>query len=118
MECSNPILRCQFNKIDANYIAYVEHEKNEVGVLDLRNTTAPIWLKRHTKAVNGMSWSPCQSNIILSCAEDGNCFLWDVKAKPTMGYDCKEPAAACNWSALDKEWCSVVHDKTLELLHI
>ena len=59
MECSNPILRCQFNKIDANYIAYVEHEKNEVGVLDLRNTTAPIWLKRHTKAVNGMSWSPC-----------------------------------------------------------
>lgn len=35
-----------------------------------------------------------------------------------MGYNCNVPIASCGWSSLDKEWCSVVHDNTLEALHI
>ncbi|CAL6030331.1 WD40_repeat protein [Hexamita inflata] len=121
-ETTGPLLRCGFNKIDSNFIGFVESDKQELGVLDIRNTASPIFLKRHTKAINGFAWSPSQQNIILSCAEDGNCFVWDIQKtgqpKPTMGYDCREAAASCQWSGLNKEWCSVVHGQVLEILHI
>ena len=108
--------------MDPNYVAFVEHQSNVLTILDLRNTAQPIVLKRHTDCLNGLQWSPQQANIILTTAEDGQCYLWDTASpkgpKPTMGYDCKEPVAACGWSSLNKEWCSAAHDKVIEILHI
>lgn len=79
-------------------------------------------LKRHEKYINGFQWCPGQANIVLTCAEDGNCYIWDVNkdraGKPTMGYNCSEPVANCSWSVADKEWCSIVHGSMFEALKV
>jgi len=39
VEMTQPLLRCGFNHIEPNYIAFVEHESNNLKIVDLRNTS-------------------------------------------------------------------------------
>ena len=131
-EAGAPLLRCQYSHTDQNYIAILEDESKDVCILDTRKTDKPILLQKHKDVVNSFAWSPSLGTVLLTAAEDGSCYVWDINAKDqkqgkaTMGYECKsplqadvkEPACCCDWSGLNKEWCSVVHEKTLEMLHI
>ena len=56
-------------------------------VYDLRaKSSSPVTsLSAHSKSVMGVSFSPCQSNMILSYSEDGIVKVWDMRALGTGG---------------------------------
>ena len=54
-----PLLRVAQNKIDANYLATIMMDKNQIVILDIRVPMLPVAeLKGHKAPVNSICWAP------------------------------------------------------------
>ncbi|TYZ60665.1 hypothetical protein PybrP1_000315 [[Pythium] brassicae (nom. inval.)] len=76
-----PLVRIGWNKLDDRYIAAVVAGSPKVVVLDLRNTTRPVFeLNQHTASVNSISWSPHSRLHLCSAAEDCTAIIYNIGA--------------------------------------
>lgn len=99
-----PLLRVAWNKQDDRYLATIVAGSPKVIILDLRNTTRPVFeLNQHTASVNSISWSPHSRFHICSAAEDRTAIIYDISA--CAGADLSH---SDNTSVGSMEWSSSV----------
>ena len=68
---------------------------------DLRNSVSPIReFVGHGKGVLGMSWSPHDTSLLLSCAKDNRTICWDVTTAEPLA----ELPVGTNWSFDVQVW--------------
>ena len=68
---------------------------------DLRNSVSPIReFVGHGKGVLGMSWSPHDTSLMLSCAKDNRTICWDVTTAEPLA----ELPVGTNWSFDVQVW--------------
>jgi WD repeat-containing protein 68 len=64
---TTPLLRLAFNPTDANTLAIIHQDVNEVLVLDIRSPGVPVAeLRAHKAAVNSVAWSG-DGHLLGSC---------------------------------------------------
>lgn len=132
---SAPVLRCEFSHAEANYLACVVHDSNDVVILDMRSPGRQLLLRAHSGPVNSVSWSPNSGDYLLTVAEDREALIWDssklgdappsdqpvVCKDPAMGYGARSSLAGisnCRWNWLSQEWVSIVQGQLVEILHL
>ncbi|OZJ05606.1 hypothetical protein BZG36_01488 [Bifiguratus adelaidae] len=76
---SQSLLRLQFNRLEANYLATFQFNSHSVQILDVRVPGVPVTqLFGHADSVNCMSWSPHTAGQIATGADDCQLLLWDM----------------------------------------
>lgn len=74
-----PLVRIGWNKLDDRYIAAIVAGSPKVLILDLRNTSRPVFeLNQHMASVNSISWSPHSRLHLCSAAEDCTAIVYDI----------------------------------------
>jgi len=118
---SIPLLRLMWNPNDANYIATILMDSNDVIIIDQRQNNVPlIELKGHDSAVNALYWSPHSSKHICTVGDDCQTLIWDIneKKKPMLLYQAKNEICQVQWSTLNPDWVGICSEKDLELLKV
>ncbi|CCI39662.1 unnamed protein product [Albugo candida] len=73
------LLRIAWNQLDAQYVAAILEESSHVVVLDLRNTSCPVFeLSQHSNFVNSIAWSTHSRHHLTSAGEDCLAILYDL----------------------------------------
>lgn len=109
-----PLLRIGWNKLDDRYLAAIVAGSAKVVVLDLRNTTRPVFeLNQHTASVNSISWSPHSRLHLCSAAEDCTAIIYDIggacgSASSSSGGGSTDVSHTGNTSFGSMDWSSSV----------
>jgi WD40 repeat protein len=135
---SAPLLRLACNRKNIHYLATFHLNAQTVQILDVRMPGTPVTeLHAHAAPVNSIAWSPDTENHIVSCANDGQVLLWDIK--DTSGHTqpgistrsignsivsvkgartLNTEAYVASWSRTLPNWISVTSGRMLHVLHV
>ncbi|XP_057438855.1 WD repeat-containing protein LWD2-like [Lotus japonicus] len=128
-----PLLRLEWNKSDARFMATVGINSNKVVILDIRLPTTPLMeLSKHRTCVNAVSWSPGYGRNLCSVSDDATALIWEVVDPPgygstVIGGEVVEPAmwygspAEINhvrWSPVGMDWIALAFLNNLQLLKV
>ncbi|KAI8061096.1 WD40-repeat-containing domain protein [Gongronella butleri] len=140
---SCPLLRLQFNRINANLLATFRMDSPSVQILDIRHPSAPIveLVNSHQSSVNCMNWCPAKPNQIATGGDDTQVLIWDIQdpdrssspyqpaskhnqpplrsvRDPILAYAADQGINSLSWSKSIPQWVAVGFGKTVQALHI
>ncbi|ORX50209.1 WD40 repeat-like protein [Hesseltinella vesiculosa] len=141
---SCPLLRLQFNRINANLLATFRMDSPSVQILDIRHPSAPVveLINGHQSSVNCMNWSPSKPNQIATGGDDSQVLIWDIHDNdrstspyqqaatkhsqpplrsirdPILAYTADQGINSLSWSKSIPQWVAIGFGKTVQALHI
>ncbi|RKP06818.1 WD40-repeat-containing domain protein, partial [Thamnocephalis sphaerospora] len=131
-----PLLRLACNRKSTHYLATFHMDAQTIQVLDARMPGTPFAeLQAHTGPVNSIAWSPESESNLISCGDDGQILLWDIKdsagsmqpgisssGNSTVSVKGAHTVAAeanvATWSRTLPSWIGVTSGQTLYALRI
>ncbi|GMR57152.1 hypothetical protein PMAYCL1PPCAC_27347 [Pristionchus mayeri] len=120
-----PLLRIDWNKMDANYLATIAKDSKEIVIVDLRMPCTPVArLSNHKATVNAISWAPHSSCHICSGADDSQALIWDINEipkpveDPILAYQAKAEVNQVHWSSSFSDWISICYGNRIEILRV
>ncbi|KAJ3348232.1 ddb1 and cul4 associated factor 7 [Kappamyces sp. JEL0680] len=120
------LMRLEWNKKDANYIATFAQDSSSVIVLDVRVPAVPVFeLKAHMGPISSISWAPHSSAHLCSGADDGMVFIWDISQqaprdalKPIKQFQTTQEIANISWSTSNTDWIGVVAGDGIQVVPV
>ena len=71
----------------------------------------------HSLPVKDIGWSPCHASEVLTCADDGYIYLWDIRTPESPSGTMMTGGAAApslvRWHRSDEWTFASVHEKTV-----
>lgn len=120
-----PLLRLCWNKQDANYLATMALDGQEVIILDVRVPCTPVArLANHRACVNGIAWAPHSSCHVCTAGDDRQALIWDIQQMPRaiedpiLAYTAEGEINQVQWASAQPDWISICYDNTLEILRV
>ncbi|GMT08860.1 hypothetical protein PFISCL1PPCAC_157, partial [Pristionchus fissidentatus] len=121
----SPLVRIDWNKMDANYLATIAKDSKEIVIVDLRMPCTPVArLSNHKATVNAISWAPHSSCHICSGADDSQALIWDINEipkpveDPILAYQAKAEVNQVHWSSSFSDWISICYGSRIEILRV
>ena len=136
---SGSILRIEFNPVRPNLLASISDGQGEceISISDIRRFAASNMansqnisnsesrLKRHTAAVNAITWAPHKDSFLCSTSNDCSALVWavpdlqpQVNEKPLLAYNADSSANNVHWPNADPERIALVFGQSLQLLKV
>jgi WD40 repeat protein len=120
-----PMTNVKWNLSDPNFILSTVMDKNDIYILDQRNTSVPYAiLKDHNNVVNNAVWAPELSSMLCSVSDDKTALIWDVytesitPAESVMVYNAVKEVENVAWVAKSEEWVGIVYGNCAEILKV
>ena len=110
---STPLLKCQWNQGDDNWVTCFGQDSSTVTIVDLR-MPGKSWatLKQHLCDVTGVAWSTAAPNVLASADEDGVVLVWDLTVstvKPVLYRQMEGSVGHLKWAS-DRIYVSVENE--------
>ena len=121
----SPMTMLDWNLVNTNLILACVLDKNEIFILDQRNSSAPFSiLKDHTNVVNNAMWAPKSCVNLISVGDDKNAFIWEISTetiKPEeviLEYRANREIENVAWGDTTDDWLGIVYGNSVEMLKI
>ena len=120
-----PMTNVEWNLSDPNFILSTVMDKNDIYILDQRNTSVPYAiLKDHNNVVNNAVWAPELSSMLCSVSDDKTALIWDIytesitPAESVMVYNAVKEIENVAWVGKTEEWVGIVYGSCAEILKV
>ena len=120
-----PMTNVEWNLSDPNFILSTVMDKNDIYILDQRNTSVPYAiLKDHNNVVNNAVWAPELSSMLCSVSDDKTALIWDIytesitPAESVMVYNAVKEIENVAWVGKTEEWVGIVYGSCTEILKV
>ncbi|CBK20512.2 uncharacterized protein [Blastocystis hominis] len=117
-----PILRLSWNAINATTVAFTSVDQSDISIVDMRKPQQCLPLRSHQAAVNSISWSPVDSQFLVSGGEDRQCLIWDFERltgdkefKPAYVYSAPSPIHNVSWAIKRTTWIALCFNNALQM---
>ena len=120
-----PMTTIDWNLHNTNLILVPVLDKNEIYILDQRNSFSPFSiLKDHTNVVNNARWAPNSYTNLVSVGDDKKAFIWEISTetiKPEeviLEYEAEKEIENVDWGEVTEDWVGIVYGNSVECLKI
>ena len=119
------LCRLEWNKQEANLLATIPLDSDQVALIDVRMPGTPVsLLTSHEGAVNALAWAPHSDTHICTAADDNQALIWDIVNvpgpidEPILAYQAPAPVQSLVWSSLHTDWVTIGVGKQMQFLRV